>query len=135
MYFTSLTRCFPGPAPRGGAGDRKPSPPEIELCRPYLQREFDLLDPSLVLLVGSMAIDRFLGKSPLDQLVGTLVERDGRYWLPLPHPSGVSRWLNDPAHGALVDAGLEKMRCLVETQLGLLAVPAVSPEVSAHAAG
>lgn len=113
VYFTALTRCFPGPAPRG-AGDRKPTAAEVELCAPYLQREFELLDPSLVLLVGAMSIERFLGKGPLDRAVGALVEADRRHWLPLPHPSGVSRWLNDPAHRELVHRGLAQMREYVE---------------------
>lgn len=120
VYFSSLTRCFPGPAPRGAAGDRKPSPPEIALCAPYLERELALLDPPLVLLVGAMAIDRFLGRAPLRERVGTLIEKDGRHWLPLPHPSGVSRWLNDPENKKLVDDGLGLMRVLVNrAELGL----------------
>lgn len=113
VYLTSLTRCFPGPAPRGGSGDRKPSAAEVALCAPYLERELELLDPKLVLLVGTMAIERFLGKAPLKAVVGQLVERDGRSWLPLPHPSGVSRWLNDPANRALVDEALAKMACFL----------------------
>jgi uracil-DNA glycosylase len=56
-----------------------------------------------VVLVGKMAIERFLGPCRLEDVVGTLVERDGRAYLPLPHSSGVSRWLNDPAHRALVE--------------------------------
>lgn len=114
VYFTSLTRCFPGPAPRGGSGDRKPSPAEIALCAPYLERELSLLDPPLVLLVGAMAIERFLGKGPLRERVGALIETGGRRWLPLPHPSGVSRWLNDPENKRLVERGLDTMRAFVE---------------------
>src|SRR5262249_34325426 len=30
-YITSMTRCFPGKALRGGRGDRKPSPAELAL--------------------------------------------------------------------------------------------------------
>ena len=101
-YLSSLTRCFPGSAPRG-QGDRRPSPAELRLCRPFLDAELRLLQPALVLLVGKMAIERFLGPCRLDDVVGTLVERDGQRFLPLPHSSGVSRWLNDPAHRALVD--------------------------------
>ncbi len=113
VYLSSLTRCFPGPAPRG-AGDRKPSPAELALCAPYLERELGLLDPALVILVGSMAIERFLGKGPLGERVGTLVEKEGRHWLPLPHPSGVSRWLNRPENKALVEKALEQMRVFVD---------------------
>ncbi|MDP9380859.1 MAG: uracil-DNA glycosylase family protein [Chloroflexota bacterium] len=117
VYLSSLTRCYPGPAPRGGAGDRKPSPAEIALCEPYLTRELELLDPCLVILVGGMAIERFLGKGPLRERVGTLIEAHGRHWLPLPHPSGVSRWLNDPDHKRLVDKALEKMRLFIESRM------------------
>src|SRR5258708_13502029 len=34
-YRTAITKCFPGKA-ASGAGDRRPSPPEIALCRPWL---------------------------------------------------------------------------------------------------
>jgi uracil-DNA glycosylase len=54
-----------------------------------------------------MAIEHFLGRCRLEDVVGTLVERDGRRYLPLPHSSGVSRWLNDPANRALVDRAIE----------------------------
>jgi len=117
VYFTSLTRCYPGKAPKG-KGDRKPSAREVELCSPFLQREIELIDPVLVLLVGSMAIERFLGRMPLAEAVGQLFSRDGRWWLPLPHPSGVSRWLNHPEHRALVEEALERMRELLSS-LGL----------------
>lgn len=105
VYLTSLTRCFPGKA-ASGQGDRPPSAAEIALCRPFLDRELQLVQPRVVLLVGKMAIDAFLGKRPLVETVGRVYEQDGRYLLPLPHASGVSRWLNDPANRALVDQAL-----------------------------
>ncbi len=117
VYLTSLTRCYPGPAPRGGSGDRKPSPAEVALCAPFLERELELLDPRLVLLVGSMAIERFLTRAPLRNVIGTIRERNGRQWLPLPHPSGVSRWLNDPSNRELVERALAAMREVVEREL------------------
>ena len=105
-YITSLTRCFPGKAPNG-KGDRRPSPAELALCRPYLDHELRLVRPRLVLAIGGMAIEHFLGRASLDRVVGTLAEVDGRPVLPLPHPSGVSRWLNDPAHQRLVARALQ----------------------------
>lgn len=99
-YLSSLTRCDPGKNPRGD-GDRRPSPPEIALCRPYLEAEFRLVNPKVVLLVGTMAIEAFFGKMRLEDVIGTYRERDGMLLLPLAHPSGVSRWLNAPAHQQL----------------------------------
>jgi uracil-DNA glycosylase len=115
VHLTSLTRCFPGKASSsGGHGDRAPSRQEIELCRPFLERELALLDPPVVLLVGKMAIDAFLGKRPLEHTVGHVFERDGRRFLPLPHASGVSRWLNAPAHRAQLDQALAELSRLRE---------------------
>ena len=96
-YLSSLTRCDPGTNPKGH-GDRRPSPQEIALCGPFLEAELRLLRPTVVLLVGTMAIEAFFGKVRLEDVIGTYQERDGMLLLPLPHPSGVSRWLNDPKH-------------------------------------
>jgi len=96
-YRTSITKCFPGKA-ASGAGDRRPSPPEIALCAPWVEAELALVRPGVVLLVGTLAIERFWGRVPLRDVVGRS-RRDGdRVLIPLPHPSGASRWLNDPAN-------------------------------------
>lgn len=117
VYLSSLTKCDPGKNPRGG-GDRKPSPAEIALCRPYLDAELALLRPAVILLLGSLAIEHFLGKRKLEGVIGRAfgssdVARrplwpghEAARLLPLPHSSGVSRWLNDPAHQALLDQSL-----------------------------
>jgi uracil-DNA glycosylase family 4 len=99
-YLSSLTHCDPGPHPRGN-GDRRPSPAELALCRPYFEAELRLLQPKVVLLVGTMAIETFFGKVKLEEAIGTFQERDGMLFLPLPHPSGVSRWLNESEHQEL----------------------------------
>jgi uracil-DNA glycosylase len=82
---------------------------EVALCRPFLEEEISLLQPKIVLLVGTMAIEAFFGKVRLEEVIGTCVERDGMLLLPLPHPSGVSRWLNDPAHQKLHQQALKQL--------------------------
>lgn len=104
--LSSLTRCDPGRNPRGD-GDRRPSPQEVALCRPFLEAELELLQPKVVLLVGAMAIEAYFGKAKLEDVIGTFQERDGMMFLPLPHPSGVSRWLNDAEHLKLLQRALD----------------------------
>jgi uracil-DNA glycosylase len=78
-----------------------------------------VLRPEIVLLVGLLAIRTFLGRVPsLTSVVGTAVLRDGTRYLPLPHPSGVSRWLNEPDNAAAVDRAMGLLRGWVE-ELGL----------------
>jgi uracil-DNA glycosylase len=117
VYLTSLTRCFPGKSASGN-GDRPPSAAEVALCRAFLTRELAGLDPPLVLLVGKMAIDTFLGKRPLTETVGRVFRVEERPYLPLPHASGVSRWLNAPDHRALLDQALRELSRL-RVELGL----------------
>jgi uracil-DNA glycosylase family 4 len=105
-YLSSLTRCDPGKNLRGN-GDRKPSPQEIALCRPYLEAELRLVRPKVVLLVGTMAIEAYYGKGRLEDIIGRFEERDSMIFLPLPHPSGVSRWLNDVDHQQLLQQALK----------------------------
>ncbi len=120
IYLSALTRCDPGRNPRG-TGDRKPSPPELALCRPYLLAELALVRPRVLALVGGMAIQTFWGPGRLDEIVGTYREQDGRLLLPLPHPSGASRWLNAPKHLALLTKALEHLaRWRVELALDQL---------------
>jgi uracil-DNA glycosylase family 4 len=108
-YRTSITKCFPGKA-ASGAGDRKPSPPEIANCATWLERELALVRPRIILLVGQLAIERFIGKVALDSVVGTVKRDDDRVLIPLPHPSGASRWLNQPANRALLERALRHLR-------------------------
>jgi uracil-DNA glycosylase len=94
FYFAAVCRCFPGKRPEGG--DRVPAPGEIETCSAWLEREFALLRPSLVLPVGKLAISQFLGERPLIETIGQKfeIEYRGRAvdCIPLPHPSGASPW-------------------------------------------
>lgn len=92
QYMTSVTKCFPGKS-KGGGGDRVPSRVEQELCRPFLDREIQILDPRLIIPVGRLAIDLYFStKMPLTEIIGNEKHVDDRLVIPLPHPSGASRW-------------------------------------------
>lgn len=92
QYMTSVTKCFPGKNKSGG-GDRAPSPTEQQLCRPFLEQELALVCPKLIIPIGKMAIETFYGRGiVLEAVIGTEMEKDGVWYVPLPHPSGASRW-------------------------------------------
>lgn len=108
VYMTAITKCFPGRTV--GSGDRRPSRQEVNLCAPFLEAQLALIRPKAILLVGSMAIERYFPRTSLDLLIGKEIEQDGVLYIPLPHPSGASRWLNDHEHRELLRQALEKVR-------------------------
>ena len=97
FYCASVTRCYPGRAP-SGRGDRMPAPREQELCSFWRDWEFELLRPRLIVTVGGLALRRLLAIPSLTPSVGRRYDLEGTPVVPLPHPSGASGWLNDPAN-------------------------------------
>ncbi|MCK4355462.1 uracil-DNA glycosylase family protein [Candidatus Bipolaricaulota bacterium] len=116
QYITAITKCFPGKG--NSRGDRVPTAVECRLCAPFLAREIELVNPKLIIPVGRVAIDRFLGREKLGVLIGAIYEKDGRLVLPLPHPSGANLWLNRPASKRLLKKALDHL-CQIREEMGL----------------
>ena len=122
IYMTAMTTCFPGRRP-DGAGDRRPSAAEVALCAPWLDAVIEMLAPQLVIPIGSLALERFLPGQRLDNVIGAAYSASGipisgtpevsPILVPLPHPSGQSRWLNDPARVALLDRAIATLREMI----------------------
>jgi uracil-DNA glycosylase len=110
IYIAAVTRCYPGPS-ASGRGDRLPSPSEVANCSSWLEAELELIRPRVLIPVGRLAIERFLGAAPLAELVGRAHELRGLpgspVAIPLPHPSGASSWIHGPGHMDLVRASLD----------------------------
>jgi uracil-DNA glycosylase len=112
-YVTSVGKCYPGRAP-GSSVDRPPSRAEVARWTPVLLEELRLVRPSLLLLVGGLAHRLAFGATArLDDLVGRDLRWEsapGASVLCLPHPSGASTWLNDPARVELWRSAIALLR-------------------------
>jgi uracil-DNA glycosylase len=115
FYCASVTRCYPGKS-SSGKGDRTPTPREQELCSFWRTWELELIRPKLVLAVGGLSAKRLLGVSNLGDCIGRRFDLDGAVAIPLPHPSGTSRWLNEPANREQLAGAL----AVVKDELGRL---------------
>jgi uracil-DNA glycosylase len=108
VYMAAVCRCFPGKNPKG-TGDRVPDKQEIATCKKWLEAEYELLQPKLIIPVGKLAISQYLKAAKLKDVVGQqfvvdtpMLEVD---CIPLPHPSGLSTWYNmEPGKTLLQDA-------------------------------
>jgi uracil-DNA glycosylase len=133
--MTAVTKCYPGKG-KNGKGDRVPSKQEQHFCRSFLEREITLFKPRLMIPVGGLAIKLFYpAKMKLNEIIGTaayfppasllhplnfdlssaellaafdrLKNQDGRWIVPLPHPSGASLWPNNPQNKVLIDRAIK----------------------------
>jgi uracil-DNA glycosylase len=107
VYMAAVCRCFPGKNPKGG--DRVPSKSEIETCNRWLQAEFQLLQPNLLILVGKLAITQFMRVDKLAEIIGRSyrisLNNHTTDLIPLPHPSGASTWhRTEPGRSLLQNA-------------------------------
>jgi len=127
IYFSAVARCFPGKA-ASGEGDRPPSPAEIRNCAEHLREEIEAIRPELILAVGKSAILETMAAAGVSKTV-SLNEVVGRKFrsrfhghevdiIPLPHPSGVSRWPHTPEGKARLGAAIALLRKELPPLLG-----------------
>ena len=87
VYIANVVKCRP-------PGNRDPQPIEIESCRPFLERQLDLVDPKVIVTLGNFATKLLLDtKVGITKLRGQeFPYRDGAAVLiPALHPSAVLR--------------------------------------------
>ena len=67
-YIANVVKCRP-------PGNRDPETDEVEACRPYLDRQIELVKPKLIVALGRIAAQRLLqSDAPLSRLRGPLYQ-------------------------------------------------------------
>jgi uracil-DNA glycosylase len=91
VYIANVLKCRP-------PGNRAPTPVEIESCRPYLDRQIELIRPKLIIALGKSAATTLLN---IDATIASMRGRIHRYGsVPLIvtyHPAYLLRNLPDKA--------------------------------------
>ena len=72
VYIANILKCRPDTAP-GSFGNRPPTPAEMQTCRPYLMEQIDIIQPSVLVALGAVAVEGLLG------MRGTMRELRGRW--------------------------------------------------------
>ncbi len=84
-YITNVVLCRP-------PGNRDPLPAEIDACRPYLERQLDLVAPKVVVTLGNFATRTLLGSPEgIRRLRGRVYRFRGVDLVPTYHPAAALR--------------------------------------------
>lgn len=111
VYIANVVKCRP-------PGNRDPLPSEVETCRPFLERQIELLDPRLIATLGRYSMERYFPGTKISQVHGR-ARRDGnRVYLPLYHPAYILRNANA---AAAAEADFAKIPRLLERLYTVLA--------------
>ncbi len=91
VYIGNILKCRPD-TPGQSAGNRKPTPEEMQTCIPFLHEQIDLIRPKVIVALGATAVDGLLGKTiGITKLRGQWRTHRGIPLMPTYHPAYLLR--------------------------------------------
>lgn len=92
VYIANILKCRPD-MPPGESGNRKPTPAEMNVCKPYLLQQIEIIRPKVIVALGGTAVEGLLGieKAGITRMRGTWKEFQGIPMMPTFHPSFLLR--------------------------------------------
>lgn len=89
IYITNTVKCRP-------PGNRDPEPEELDACRPYLDRQLELIDPDVILTLGNFALQYCLGEDKrISRSRGEVYDWESQKLVPTYHPAYILRNRSD----------------------------------------
>lgn len=71
--------------------NRDPLPEEIEVYKPYLAEQIEIINPKIIAPLGRFSMNYFLPFAKISRDQGKVFEKDGRIIYPLYHPAAALR--------------------------------------------
>jgi DNA polymerase len=85
VYIANVVKCRP-------PGNRNPEPDEVASCEPFLQRQIELIQPKVIVALGSFAVQVLLrNRTPITRLRGQWHEYQSIRVMPTFHPAYLLR--------------------------------------------
>jgi len=104
VFTTSCVKCHP-------PQNRQPTSKELSTCKElWLEKQIELINPKIIVLLGKVALKSLLGDKDLRKLHGKIVTKDGRKYFITYHPSATMRF---PKIGLLMKKDFMKLQKLL----------------------
>lgn len=85
VFIANIVKCRP-------PNNRAPFPEERTLCLPYLYKQIELINPSIIILLGATALNGLIDpKLKISQVRGKWMEWNNRLVMPTFHPAALLR--------------------------------------------
>lgn len=103
VYITNMVKCRP-------PNNRDPLPEEIASCKMYLERQIEMIDPSIIVLLGRHSFARFFPGEPIGKARGRPRTLNGLKLFPMYHPAAA---LHNPALRPVIIEDFKKLKELI----------------------
>ena len=80
VYITNVVKTRP-------PGNRDPLPVEIANCRPWLEKQIELIHPKMIVTLGRYSMAMFFPGKSISKIHGTFQQRDGVFYYAMYHPA------------------------------------------------
>jgi DNA polymerase len=104
VFIANVIKCRP-------PGNRDPLPEEIEACKPYLDRQIELIQPKLVVTLGRFSMARAFPKARISHIHGQPRKVGGVIYYPMYHPAAA---LHQPSLRPTVEEDMRRIPELIE---------------------
>jgi uracil-DNA glycosylase family 4 len=80
VYITNVIKTRP-------PNNREPLPTEIHNCRPYLERQIEIIHPKMIVTLGRYSMEMFFPGKSISKIHGTAQKRDNVIYYAMYHPA------------------------------------------------
>jgi len=80
VFIANVIKCRP-------QGNRDPLPQEMIACRPWLERQIELIRPQIIVTLGRYSMALFFPQKSIGKIHGTTEKRDGIIYYAMYHPA------------------------------------------------
>jgi len=89
VFITSVIKC----RPVIGKRNRTPKRIEIETCKPYLEKQMEIIKPKIIVTLGNYGLQTILDKSfKISKVHGKIQKKNGIIVFPTFHPAAALRF-------------------------------------------
>ncbi|MFA6612465.1 MAG: uracil-DNA glycosylase, partial [Dehalococcoidales bacterium] len=80
LYITNVVKCRP-------PGNRDPLPDEILACKPWLDRQIELIKPRMIVTLGRFSMSLYFPGKAIGKIHGSPSSKNGIIYFPMYHPA------------------------------------------------
>lgn len=113
VFIANVIKCRP-------PGNRDPLPEEMEACKPFLDRQIELIRPKLVVTLGRFSMARAFPKARISRIHGQPRKIGGVVYYPMYHPAAA---LHQPSLRRTVEEDMRRIPELIEQAAQMAETP------------